>query len=78
MIDPKVIDAIQTERNRQDAKFAEQHHAPGTWLLIAVEELGEVSQTVLRQDRQAYMTELIQATAVMVAWLEFEMTRSDV
>lgn len=73
----KALNLIEAERNRQDDKFGVQRHAPETWLLIAVEELGEVSQARLQDDRQAYRKELVQAAAVMVAWLEAELALSD-
>lgn len=69
----RVIDAILAERKRQDEKFGIQRHDSARWMLIAIEELGEVSQANLQGNREAYLNELVQTAAVMVAWLESEL-----
>jgi hypothetical protein len=61
---------IVAERQRQIAKWGKQVHANGTWLLILTEELGEASKSLLEEDRLSGAEELIQAAAVIVAWLE--------
>lgn len=66
---------IQTERRRQEAKWGQQDHAPGRWSLILTEELGEVAKSVLEGDRANYLTELVQAAAVLVAWIECELRK---
>lgn len=63
------------ERNRQDAKWGEQNHDAGKWSLILTEELGEVAKSQLEGDRTNYLTELVQAAAVLVAWIECEMRK---
>lgn len=66
---------IQTERRRQDAKWGQQNHDPGKWSLILSEELGEVAKSALEGDRSNYLTELVQAAAVLVAWIECELRK---
>jgi NTP pyrophosphatase (non-canonical NTP hydrolase) len=71
-----VVSAIQrvmAERARQDAKWGEQNHEPGKWLLILAEELGEVAKSQLEGDRANYIKELVQSAAVLVAWIECEL-----
>ena len=80
---------IAIERARQDAKWGVQNHHGSVWALIASEEFGEVSEAQLElmfkgsqklQDgiaRKAYLAELIQLTAVCVAWLECELRRDE-
>lgn len=73
-----VVPAIQrviAERLRQDAKWGEQNHNAGKWSLILMEELGEVAKSQLEGDRANYLTELVQAAAVLVAWLECELRK---
>lgn len=80
---------IALERARQDAKWGVQNHDGSIWSLIATEELGEVSETLLEllfkgsqnvggmHPREAYITELTQLTAVCVAWLECELRKDE-
>lgn len=75
MLSDKAIELILAERRKQDAKWGVQRHDPATWMMIAVEELGEVSQANLQRDPQAYRKELVQMAAVMVAWLESELSK---
>ncbi len=66
----KIWQLIVAERQRQIAKWGKQVHANGSWLLILTEELGEASKALLEGDRLSGAEELIQAAAVIVAWLE--------
>lgn len=66
---------IIAERQRQDAKWGEQNHDAGKWSLILSEELGEVAKSQLEGNRANYLTELVQAAAVLMAWLECELRR---
>ena len=66
-----VLQAIQDERDRQDAKWGSQRHLPPeTWLTILVEEVGEVAESILEHDPNNYVLELVQVAAVAVAALE--------
>lgn len=78
MMQPENLSAIACvlkERERQDLKWGQQNHDPGKWSLILTEELGEVSKSALEGDRANYLTELVQAAAVLVAWLECELRK---
>lgn len=77
MLTEKAMQLILAERQRQDAKWGVQRHEPVTWMLIAIEEIGEVSQALLHRDRPGYLIELVQTAAVLVAWLESELARDD-
>lgn len=41
-----VLAAIAFERQKQDRKWGPQHHDPFTWLMILMEEVGEVAEEV--------------------------------
>lgn len=78
----EVLLAVENERNRQIAKWGDQRHRAGDWLLILMEEIGEVSKAMLeRKDttirNEKHITEeLIQCAAVLTAWIE-DYTRAD-
>lgn len=74
---------VQTERDRQDAKWGEQNHLPEVWYAILGEEFGEVGTGILNATLQGqneqltrteaweqYREELIQVAAVAVAAVE--------
>lgn len=79
-----VLDEIQQERQRQDAKWGEQNHDPVTWLAILTEEVGEVAEQSLKaaseatngldvlasHHRSLYRQEMMQVAAVAIAALE--------
>lgn len=74
-----VLQEIQTERERQDAKWGEQNHSPMVWLSILGEEFGEVNRGAQEAyfhnykscgDWSSYREELIQVAAVAVAMVE--------
>lgn len=77
MLTEKVINSILAERKRQDDKWGIQRHQPDYWMLIAIEEVGEIAQALLQNDRESYRKELIQTAAVFVAWLESEFALTD-
>ena len=78
----KVLGEISAERTRQDAKWGEQNHDDATWHLILAEEFGEISGDICKMVFDAKNgddidklqenldKELIQAAAVIVAWVE--------
>lgn len=41
-----IISDIINERIRQDEKWGPQHHTPGEWLAILMEEVGEVAEEI--------------------------------
>ena len=64
----KIFIDINTERQHQLAKWGIQSHTKAEWVLILMEEVGEVCQAVLEGDD--WTPELIQVAAVAVAILE--------
>ncbi len=69
MIDPRILNDIIQELERQEAKWGKQNHLPLYWIAVLVEEVGEVCQAVLKGDAENYREELIQVIAVAVAQL---------
>lgn len=48
-----IFSEVNDERKRQDAKWGEQHHHIDEWLLILMEEVGEIAEHVWHgQERQ--------------------------
>lgn len=75
--------AVFCERAKQDAKWGQQDHLPGKWLMILMEEVGEIAENLNEADpakgdaqfsetalRDNLQYELVQVAAVCVAWLE--------
>lgn len=67
---------ISSERDVQDAKWGPQRHPWSQWLAVLVEEVGEVSEEILRLEfgHEAELIrleeELVQVCAVAVHMLE--------
>ena len=68
---------VQQERIEQDNKWGIQDHKPSVWLAILMEEIGEMSSAIIKQDWKPLMQrdtnmehELIQGTAVLKAMWE--------
>lgn len=77
-MDEILLQAIQDERDRQDAKWGSQRKLPQeVWLTILVEEVGEVAESILERDETNYPVELVQVAAVAVAALESWNHRND-
>ena len=67
----EVFDLIETERYRQFAKWGDQRHHNERWLTILVEEIGEVSETMLNHNEEIeILEEVVHVAAVAAAWLE--------
>lgn len=66
------LDLIAAERAEQDRKWGEQNHTDLYWLGILMEEVGEAAKACIEPNatRNQLRMELIQAAAVIVAWLE--------
>lgn len=64
----EILELVRQERQKQDAKWGKQNHPDFFWLGILTEEVGEVAKALL--ERQDAQEELVQAGAVIVAWLE--------
>ncbi|WP_144461806.1 hypothetical protein [Siminovitchia fortis] len=72
-----VLQKIIWERERQNNMWGSQRHDWGTWLIILMEEVGEVAQAMQAErhwgkpsDKDDLQKELIQAAAVAVAMAE--------
>lgn len=80
-----VLAEVRAERQRQDARWGQQDHAPEVWLMVLAEEVGEANQAAFetlfpRFDKRAsgrgprrladYRQELVQVAAVAVAAIE--------
>ena len=64
-----VFDVVSEECDRQIEKWGRQKHSNWFWLLILLEEIGEVCEAILQDDRDQITAELIQCAAVIVSWL---------
>ena len=58
-------DLIQIERNAQDAKWGEQTHSDEKWVVIALEELGEVAKAVIENNDVELLPEIVQTVALL-------------
>jgi len=65
-----IFDDVLNERIRQVKKWGEQNHVPYKWLAITMEELGEISQAVLKDLPSNYREECVQLAAVVFAMIE--------
>jgi len=61
---------IAAERARQDEKWGQQDHIDLYWLGILMEEAGELAKAIIEGRSDSARAELVQASAVCVAWLE--------
>lgn len=63
---------IQQERKRQDLKFGTppRSRKPDLYLVVLMEEVGEIARSILEGNSDNYRVELIQVAAVAVAAIE--------
>ena len=73
----KIILDIVAERKRQDKLYGKQRHDDGTWLMIFIEEVGEIAQAMQsgetwekESDEDNLYEEVIHSAAVLVAFAE--------
>ena len=69
------VQAVLKERAAQDAKWGEQNHDPFVYLVVLMEEVGELSQAVLHARYGGHAaagvrTEAVQVAAVALALIE--------
>lgn len=69
---------IELEREAQDAKWGKQEHPNERWMIIVMEELGEASKAILEGHPTRMTIELVQAMAVIMAWLEWYLGTEDI
>jgi len=70
MAQTDILKLIQMERVFQDTKWGEQNHSDLKWLVILIEEVGEIGKAILEGKDAEIDKEIIQSAAVCVAWLE--------
>ena len=77
--DPKrltnALVSVLHERERQDAKWGEQNHDPFTYLVVLIEEVGELAQAALHsrfggRHAEALRMEAVHTAAVALAIVE--------
>lgn len=66
-----VLKELHHERNNQDREYGNNRVLPhGDWSLLVGEELGEVAKAILEGNVTHARSELVQAGALIVAWVE--------
>lgn len=65
----RILKQVQQECVYQDAKWDDQNHSDGKWLIILIEELGEASESILEGNIEEGRHELIQSAAVLIQWI---------
>lgn len=66
-----ILNEISLERERQNNKWGDQSgHTDGEWMIILMEEIGEVAKDLFDGNHIDASVELIQCAAVIVQWLE--------
>jgi len=75
---------ILRERRQQHKKWGQQNHLDPMWCAILLEQVGEAAQQVVDNEldptnasTEQLQTGLVQAAAVIVAWLEHLAERSE-
>lgn len=80
MISERTLRAIQAEGLRQDEKWGVTNHQPEFWMVILMEEVGELCEAVLAyrfgndqhgSHSQDMRTEATQAAAVLGQFLDY-------
>lgn len=69
----EIIKLILDERGKQNRRWGSPDHNDLFWNAILNEEIGEIARAILTEDSTQLATELVQAAAVIVAWLENQM-----
>jgi len=63
-----VLEAILSERERQDASFGEQNHDDSWWNLLITQRQGEVAKELFSYSETKLFIELIQTCATYMSW----------
>ena len=67
----QALEDVLYERLRQDELWGDQSgHADERWLVILIEEVGEVARAMYDEDEGHVYEEIIQCAAVCMAWAE--------
>ena len=71
MFRAQALEDVLYERLRQDELWGDQSgHADERWLVILIEEVGEVARAMYDEDEGHTYEEIIQCAAVCMAWAE--------
>ena len=65
-----LLDKVNTERLRQDKMWGEQNYNPTKWILILMEEVGELCSEILELNNPVIEKELVEVIAVAVVMWE--------
>lgn len=65
-----ILENVYDERKRQHEKWGVQDHDEDRWIVILMEEVGEVARAIFEDDPANYREELLQVAAVAVAAIE--------
>ncbi len=75
-----IVELVREERAAQDAKWGTFFYARSDerWLAILVEEVGEVAQSMLKEEGDEHTeVELVQIAAVVFSWLQYRTIRDE-
>jgi hypothetical protein len=68
----KVLEMVLAERTRQDTKHGDQSHvSPEFFYMVLGEEVGEIANARLEQDRDNYLKEIVQVATVAFRQVEY-------
>ena len=72
-----VLELVKAERVLQEEKWGKQNHPASWWMVILMEEIGEVAKAYFEFVHtgdvallDVFQAELTQSAAVLVAWIE--------
>jgi len=70
-------ESVAAEMDRQVEFWGKQMHPDHVWLLILMEEVGEVAQLILQCHDEEVEEEVVQCAAVALSWLECLVRRQE-
>lgn len=65
-----ILGDVLHERESQHTKWGQQDHDEDRWMVILMEEVGEVARAIFDENPDNYREELVQVAAVAVAAIE--------
>ena len=66
LLKPAIVDELRSQR----VKWGVQNHTLPEWIMLIVEELGEMTDAVLKGDWKSAVEESIQVSALLVQFIE--------
>ena len=73
---PKIVNLILEERKKQIEKWGVQSYSREKWLCILMEEIGELSEAILKEQEKESIDELVQVIMVGVNILDAMLTEN--